>query len=325
MKHLRQVAVIAGIVLASTGQVIAGQTISKSFQGITAVELDFVSGDAIIHGGKGTQVTLELTFSYDQDCFEPRIEQRGDHLILEEDFHGYSCSGHSTWHLTVPADLNIDFSSASGDLDLTGVNGEFDLSSASGDLTLTDSKGEFEIDNASGRILITRCSGEFDIDNASGRISLKDISGDIDLDNASGRIVIDNASGRFRIDNASGDVDARGLQVDHRSSFSTASGDIEISLARSLTQDVTLSSASGDALLNYAGHPVRGTFEFQARADRGHIESPFPFDSEAEFSGDWGRSRWGAAVYVKKIFTRGAEGPRVLLRTGTGSVVLREN
>lgn len=307
MKHLRQVALIAGIVLASTGQVIAGQTISKSFQGITAVELDFVSGAAIIHGGKGTQVTLELTFSYDQDCFKPRIEQRGDHLILEEDFHGYSCSGHSTWHLTVPADLNVEFSSASGNLDLTGVNGEFELSSASGDLTLTDSKGEFEIYNA------------------SGRISLKDSNGDIDLDNASGRIVIDHASGRFRIDNASGDVDARGLQVDHRSSFSTASGDIEISLARSLTQDVTLSSASGDALLNYAGHPMRGTFEFQARAGRGHIESPFPFDSEAEFSGDWGRSRWGAAVYVKKIFTRGAEGPRVLLRTGTGSVVLREN
>ena len=323
MNNLGRTSAVAILLLTAAGPAWAGEKISKTFRGIQVLDLHMVSGDVVLEARRGRTVTVDLTYNYSYDCFEPVMERRGDELILEEDFHGRNCSGHSTWRLTVPANLDIQYSAASGDLSITGLSGSFELSSASGDMTIKDSKGEFEIDNASGRIVIAQSSGEFEIDNASGRITLEEVRGEIELDNASGRVRIDQATGRFDVNNASGDIDARGLQIDHRSSFSTASGDIEISLAHSLTYDLTLSSASGDALLNYGGNPVIGSFEFEAREGRGRITAPYPFDSEEMFD-DGGRSRRRGYTTVRKIFTRDADQPRVVLKTVSGKVELRD-
>ena len=324
MNNPGRTSAVAILLLTAAGPAWAGEKISKTFKGIQVLDLHMVSGDVVLEAGQGRTVTVDLTYNYAYDCFEPVMERRGDELRLEEDFHGRNCSGHSTWRLTVPAKLDVQSSAASGDLAITGLSGSFELSSASGDMIIEDSKGEFEIDNASGRIVIAQSSGEFNITNASGRITLEEVGGEFELDNASGHVRIDKAAGRFDVSNASGEIDARSLQVERRSSFSTASGDIEVSLAHSLTHDLTLSSASGDALLNYGGNPVIGSFEFEVRDGRGRITAPYPFDSEEMFDDDWGRSRWGGYAVVRKIFTRDADQPRVRLKSESGMVELRD-
>ena len=324
MNKLGRTSAVALLLLTAAGPAWAGEKINKTFEGIQVLDLHMVSGDVVLEAGQDRSVNVDLTYAYSYDCFEPVIERRGNELLLKEDFHGRNCSGYSTWRLTVPANLVVRHSAASGDLSVTGLRGHFERKRASGDMTIRDSKGEFENKNASGRIVMAQSRGEFDIKNASGRIILEEVHGDIELSNASGRVRIDKATGRFDVSNASGDIDALDLQIDHNSSISTASGDIEVSLAHSLTHDLTLSSASGDALLDYGGNPVIGSFEFEAREGRGRITAPYPFDSEELLDGDWGGYGRRGYTIVRKIITRDADQPRVVLKTVSGKVELRD-
>ncbi len=292
------------------------EKISKTFKNITNLEIKTVSGDCIVKAGTGDKVVVDLVYEYSQDCFEPEFIENGDRLRLKERFWGYGCSGYSTWTITVPKGVNIDFSSASGGIALTGCEGEFILESASGRIEIENCKGDFEIDNASGRIYISASNGRFEIDNASGRIAMRDVSGEFEIDNASGTIDVENARGGFEVDNASGDIDATEILIEDRSTFDTASGDVVVTLAKSPEHDITLGSASGDVVLNYGGNKVIGFFEFSAREDRGRIISPYKFDKEEEYER-------GNRIYVRKSFTRERPKPEIILSTSSGRAELR--
>jgi hypothetical protein len=96
-----------------------------------------------------------------------------------------------------------------------------------------------------------------------------------------------------------------------------ASGSLYVSLAQSADYDLTLDSASGDAVLNYNGHPIEGYFEFKASRDGGEIIAPFPFEKEEE------REKWGK-TYVIKSFKRVVEIPKIYIYTAAGKAVLKE-
>lgn len=293
------------------------EVINQVFENITELDVGTVSGDCIVKAGTGDEVTVNLVYQYSPTgCFEPEFVQNGDRLRLSERFRqSRSCNGYSEWTITVPSSINVDVSSASGSISLTGCEGEHSLESASGRIEVEDCRGDFEIDNASGRVEITNSDGEFNIDNASGRIRLQNVSGSFNVDNASGDVVVADARGDFSIDNASGDIEAVEMMIEGRSNFDTASGDISILLANSPEHDLILDSASGDVELNYGGNRVVGFFEFTARADRGRIVSPYQFDNEEEF--------WrGSTLYERKSFTRGEGEPTILLDTASGRAVL---
>ena len=312
------------LLLALASSASAGDTITESFQGVKQLKIDLVSSDVIIEVVRGSTVTVEVTHTYDDDCYRTRMDTWGDRLILEEDFGGYGCYGRASWHIKIPKKMDILYSSASGDVEASGIEGELDFDTASGDITLSKINGRITIDNASGRIEIRDAVGDLDIDNASGRIRLENVWGNIEVDNASGRVVIKNATGQFDISNASGDVDASGIVINAESSFTSASGDVEVQLAKKLAHDLSLTSASGDAVLDYNGNPVAGEFIFRARQGRGRIVSPYPFDSEEEF--DRGRGGWrrDSRLYVEKRFKRGKNGPRIMLSTVTGTAKLKK-
>ncbi|UCD38812.1 MAG: DUF4097 family beta strand repeat protein [Fidelibacterota bacterium] len=318
MKHLLRNAVFALIFIALLSAPLYAQeeAISKTFKNINQLDVRIVSGDCIIEAGKGNEVTVDLVYDYSPDCFEPEFSADGNRLRLRERFERYrNCSGYSEWTITVPKGIDIDFSSASGDLSLTGCEGEYFLESASGRIEIESCQGEFEIENASGRVEIMDSDGEFSIDNASGRIRMEDVSGRFELDNASGNIDVVNVRGEFEVDNASGDIEAVEILIEDESNFDTASGDVIITLAKSPEHDVALESASGDVVLNYGGNKVVGFFEFTARADRGRIISPYKFDVEEEYER-------GNRVYERKSFTRGKGEPEILLRTSSGRAEL---
>jgi len=317
-KQIRAAALAALIIPLMVGNVLAMENnIEKVFKNIERLDIELVSGDCVIKDGPGKKITVNLVYDYIDDCFEPEFNESSDRLRLKERFRGYGgCNGFSEWTITVPKGTRIEFSSASGELSISGCEGEFTLESASGRIEIEKSGGEFEIDNASGRIAISSSNGEFEIDNASGRIRIRDVSGQFEIDNASGDIEIEDARGRFNVDNASGDIDADKVLIEDESTFDAASGDIVIRTAKSPEYDITLESASGDVLLNYNGNPVTGFFEFSARKDRGKIIAPYKFDKEEEHE-------YRGRVYISKSFTRGKDKPRVTLSTSTGRAELK--
>jgi DUF4097 and DUF4098 domain-containing protein YvlB len=327
--------------------------ISKSFSGKKSVEINTVSGDCVVRTGNKNTIKVVLIYDYPQGCFEPEFLESGSTLILREDFTG-SCRGRSLWKVTVPEKTKITFDSASGDLSIKGIKndievetasgdidlekivGDCEIESASGDLEVKNFKGKLDVQTASGDQKIKLLEGSLEIKSASGDVNLEDISADVEIKTASGDveasnikgkdisirgassdIEIDSASGEFEIKTASGEVEVDNIDITGDSEFKTASGTVEVRLKSTLKFDLIISSASGDAILDYNGNPIKGYFEFICKEDDGRIESPFKFDNVEEYY------RYGQK-YLKKSFTRKSKTPRIIIKTASGTAELNK-
>jgi len=317
-------------------ETLSAKELHKTFSGIKAVELSTVSGDCVIQTHTSSEVIVDVMYEVDPEgALEFEFKESGKTLVIKEKWQRGSSRSDVEWTLTVPADTEIEFSIASGDITASGLTGGIDASTASGDIDLSDMKGDMEISTASGDadlanlqgdIEISTASGDISVENAGGKIELSTASGDIeaeglrdgiDLSVASGDIEISDSKGAFDISSASGDIDAKGIVITGDSDFSVASGDIELVLAKTCGFDLELSSASGNVVLDYGGNEVKGFFEFTAHKRRGKIVCPFDFDNEEEYEEH-------GETYVRKSFSKGGDTPRIELSTASGKAVLKK-
>jgi DUF4097 and DUF4098 domain-containing protein YvlB len=293
------------------------QTFNKTYDAKKKVELKVTSGDCIVETGSNDEILVDVKYNVEPEgAFKPDIRESGNSLKIKERWSG-SSRGRVMWKLTVPEQTEIRFSSASGDVEITGVKNEIEASTASGDVNLKDVSGEIECSTASGEVTIESSKGEFDISTASGDVEASNVSGEFDMSTASGEIKIDDASGIFELSCASGEIEARDISVKEEGSFSTASGDVEVKLAESSTADLSLSAASGDVTLDYNGNELQGYFELSTRKDRGRISAPYDFETENEIE------RHGK-TYIRKTFKRGGSTPVVTLSTSTGKATIKK-
>ncbi|HUV31778.1 MAG TPA: DUF4097 family beta strand repeat-containing protein [Acidobacteriota bacterium] len=170
--------------------------IVKTYEGITAIDLQTVSGDCIVKKGNTDRVEVELEHSYSpRGSFEPTFRERGDVLKLTEVMRR-SNSGSSTWVLTVPDDTRIEFSSASGNFTVENLTGDFSVGVASGDIDIRDCGGVFDLSTASGDVDVSNVSiaepSSFSSASGSVRVKLADTpESDVSLGSASGRASLD--------------------------------------------------------------------------------------------------------------------------------------
>jgi DUF4097 and DUF4098 domain-containing protein YvlB len=272
---------------------------THSFDGIKKIRISTVSGDCVIHRGTTDKVEVNVVWSYrPRDSYRPEFREQGEVLKLSEDIYR-SNSGYSTWTLAVPNDMEVRFNSASGGLEIDGVDGDFSLETASGDA------------------VVRNCEGQFDFNTASGDIELSNCKGRLDLNTASGDIELENCTGEFEIATASGSVRADGVVLNDASAFSTASGRVRVSLGATAEHDLRVSTASGSAVLDYAGHPIKGYFEFSSKERGGRVSAPYAFEDEERYR------RWGDR-YVRSWFSRESDQPQVFVETASGRATLTE-
>jgi len=292
--------------------------INKTFDAKKNLRIETVSGDCILKASENGKITVNVKYAERiEDTFEADIQEKSNSIRVKERWYGRNSGGRVEWTISVPAEAEIEFSTASGDLSVESINNEVDASTASGDVTVEDSGGELEVSTASGDITIRNSKGKFDFSTASGDIKSSEVDGELDFSTASGDIKIRGSQARFELSCASGDIEASEVVIDDESEFSTASGDVDVSLEKSSEYDLDLSAASGDVTLDYAGNDVKGYFEFRAKKRSGSIRSPIDFDREEEY----GRN---GDEYVKKSFTRGGDSPRIYLSTASGRAMLKE-
>jgi DUF4097 and DUF4098 domain-containing protein YvlB len=294
------------------------KVIDKTFEAKKNVRIETTSGDCVIKTGESGKIHVHVEYSEKaEDSFEADIQEKSNSIRIKERWQGRNSGGRVSWTITVPSETEVDFSTASGDLSVENLNNVLEASTASGDVLIEKSQGDLEISTASGDINISDSEGKFDFSTASGDIRSSQLSGELDFSTASGDIKIRGAQGSFDLSCASGDVDASGITIDEDSEFSTASGDVEVTLDKSSENDIDLSTASGDVTLDYNGNEVKGYFEFTARKRSGSIRSSVEFDREEEYerNGD---------DYVKKSFTRGGGTPKIYISTSSGRVTLKD-
>ncbi len=290
---------LAAVFLMSAVHAKQKERMKESFEGIDRIKIETVSGDCVVEKGETDAVMVTVLSAYSPpDSFEPEAKKRGSTLYLEE-YLRRSNSGSSMWILTVPDGIEIDFETASGDLSVSEVSGNFSASTASGDIELEESSGDCEFSTASGDIRLDKCDGTFEISTASGDIHVA------------------GCEGEFELSTASGDVVARTVTISDKSKFSTASGDITVRLGAPLEHDLRLGTASGSAVLDLNSFPPTGRFELTAKLHSGEIDCPFSFDDEEEYE------RHGDD-YVTKSFTKGSNEPLVMIGTASGAAALRK-
>ena len=312
------------------------EELNKTFTGIRSINIETTSGDCIIKAGTTNEVVVHMISEVvPQGAFRPEVRQSGDRLNIEEEWRG-SSSGRVKWTLTVPEEITIDFSTASGDLSVNIPKTYLEAKTASGDITVENTDGEMELKTASGEVSLEDVTGEtIEIKTASGEVTLKSVTGDIQISTASGDVTGRNLEGDIQIGTASGEIDLNGLKgslefscasgditlseviLERSASFSTASGDVKVSLAKSAAYDIKMSAASGDVRLDYNGNEITGYFEFTARKRSGTISSPFDFDNIEEFDKH-------GQTYELKSFTRAKDSPRIYLNTASGSAILKK-
>ena len=165
-----------------TIQVLAqGGKIERTFKNVKEVRIKTVSGNCIVQKGDQNEVKVVVTYSYDDEDYEAEIDQRGDRLILRERFVGHrgSWRGRSMWKLTVPAKTDIEFSTASGDLEVADLNSDIEAETASGDIVLKKMSGNFDVSTASGDIEGMDLQGRIDLGTASGNVELRGFTGNV--------------------------------------------------------------------------------------------------------------------------------------------------
>ncbi|MBN1163186.1 MAG: DUF4097 family beta strand repeat protein [Candidatus Krumholzibacteriota bacterium] len=338
MKRALSLVVFVAILTLACGYLYAGEgkEVHKEFDGVKKIKLNTVSGDCIIKTHGSSKVEIDLYYDVDPEkAFKYRMQERQSSLIIKEEWRGHSTSGEVVWTLTVPKDTKIEFSTASGDIEVTGLAGsieastasgdvkiedvscEVDISTASGDIDIVNARGEMDLSTASGDIRVEGSSEEIELSTASGDIDAVGLEGEISLGTASGDIDISDSQGIFDLGCASGSVEAENIIIKGASEFSTASGSVKVILAETSQYDLELSTASGNVLLDYNGNDIEGYFEFEARKRRGRIVAPFNFDDEEEYERH-------DETYMRKSFTRKSKTPEIYLSTASGKVELRK-
>ncbi|MCD6379704.1 DUF4097 family beta strand repeat protein [bacterium] len=358
MKRGMSIIISIIILLLSWNYSIAGEQkeIHKRFDGKKSIDLQTVSGDCAVKTHNSDEIIVDVAYDEKlEGVVEFKFRETSKKLIIEEDWRKNSRNGGNIlWTLTVPKETIIEFSTASGDLNASGlskglesntasgdieiedVNGKIDISVASGDINIVNCAGEIDISTASGDIDITNSRGEIEISTASGDIYIENSKGDIDLstasgdikavniDNdeiefstASGKIEISNSRGAFDLSCASGEIKANDVTIEGSSDFSTASGDIKVILAEASEYDLELSAASGNVLLDYNSNPIKGYFKFEAKKRGGRIKCPFDFEHEEEFVKN-------EQTYLRKSLSREGKTPEIYLNTASGSVKLKK-
>jgi DUF4097 and DUF4098 domain-containing protein YvlB len=228
-------------------------------------------------------------------------------------------------HCTVPASLELDVktasgevtiskmaapvevASASGDVDIAEIEGPVTVGVASGDIEARDIKSNVSLNSSSGDIVAKRVVGDAMVETSSGDINISEITGDLDLNTASGDATIDGV-GSVSYRGVSGT--GRFLEVRGGVSATAASGDLSFQLMPENDFDYSVRTSSGDIKLRFLKKMVGG-FILKAGTTSGDMSA-------------------NLAITISKVGRNHIAGivrdgrAKVVLETASGDIVITE-
>jgi len=310
------IALFVGLMIALPLTASAEKEMQKSFDAKKEVRLKFVLGDLLLEKSTDNKIHVHLVYEYDQmENFEPRMEDKGRYLLLEEKLRGKDNDGYSRWTVAVPDETEIEFETATGDLKIIGLNLEIDSHTGTGEIEIIDSKGEIEVHTGTGNIYATNSEDDLELNTGTGNVDVENCIGTIDASTGTGDVHIENCTGDIEASSGTGDVEASGITLEYEGKFSSGTGEAEVEFPNGNDFELTVASGTDDAVVDMKGKSIEGYFEFKCHATKGKIVSPVSFDREDEREENDNR-------YFIKSFTKGSNTPKVYIRTGTGTAKL---
>jgi hypothetical protein len=307
---------VAALLLPLT--LLAQKEVTKTFSGIKKIRMGTASGSCVIKKGDNATVKIELKYTYDDDDYTPSFDQQGDVLVVKEKFHSNSSNGSADWKLTVPDNLSIQFTTGSGDVEASGLALDLNATTGSGDFVFTGTTGDIECTTGSGGVELENVNGTIKATSGSGGFRVRSAKGNLKLTSGSGNHRISETTAELQVTTGSGSINCTSIMLEGPSSFTTGSGTAEVQFAASPKHDLSISSGSGDAIVNFGGNEINGEIVMKASKKHGNIEAPFEFDKTEELSHSHND------VTIQKTAVKGTGKPRISISTGSGDAVLKK-
>ncbi len=300
MKNIRIFPIYAVIISFLTATLLpaAPAPTDREFEAKKEVRIKLVLSGCELTTSTNGKIQVHHESTYDPERYKAIMEEKGDRLILEEKFYENENSGDAYWKISVPPGTEVEFNTATGDLNVKSFSGELDGNSGTGDIEVEKAEGEFDLNSGTGDVIIRASSGEFDLNSGTGSVKISEAKGD------------------FRANSGTGRCQANDIMILHDGEFNSGTGNVLVERPIGDDFDLNINSGTGDAILDLNGLPLVGYFEFKAQAQRGDIECPVEFDEEEK----GGREDH---EYQRKSFTRERKSPRYFISTGTGTAELK--
>ena len=230
--------------------------------------LSNISGDIRIEATSGDAITVEavkrLRGRADAELLdEVRIDisHIGDRVRVETRYprDGRHRRGHDHGHggvsveyrVTVPVGTEVKVGSVSGEVYVTGVEGETSVHSVSGEVRVADTPNLVRAKSVSGDVdvLNARSEDDLEIASVSGEVTVTDVEAEeLDVSSVSGDVSMDDVAceeGEF--DSVSGNIRYTGrIMGGGRYEFKSHSGDVIITIGDDVGFELEANTFSGD-------------------------------------------------------------------------------
>jgi hypothetical protein len=187
----------------------------------------------------------------------------------------------------VPKRFDAKVSSASGDVQITSIDGNASVMGSSGEAFLKEIGGNVLVEVSSGDVIIRGVRGDAKVRLSSGTAKVEDIGGDCEVQATSGDIECFDVGGDASIFVSSGDFWIRGCRgsVNAKSGAGdgvisdfmgnlkamSSSGDIRVTLSPIGEREYVLHTSSGDVVVAY-DTPEQYGFKLDVNTSSGSIE-----------------------------------------------------
>lgn len=239
----------------SAGTLERNRTLEFSPEGVGTFSLETGSRDLEIYGSEDGKLVFEL-----HARIRARKREQAEAIFRKLEFHEERDGRHLRlwcrdfgkrvsldYRLYLPAGIDVEIQSSSGNLEVQDHQGAVDFQSASGDLRLRSVDGPVRLRSGSGDLSLSSLTGDLIARSNSGDIDVRGLQGDCSVESSSGEIRVSRLQGNLEARTSSGDVEAKGIASPGFSFFVfTSSGDVDLLLHPKASLFLQLRSSSGD-------------------------------------------------------------------------------
>jgi DUF4097 and DUF4098 domain-containing protein YvlB len=206
------------------------------------VDVGIVSGDVIVTGW--TRPEAKVYASTERGWLDVQLSSHRLTLQTRSD-HGHS--GNTRVEIMVPIGTRVQVSSVSGNVRITGTDGEVDAGSISGSVEVLGANDRINVHTVSGKVHAAKLRGRVRAATTSNSIEIEDVVGEISAGSVSGRISLNGVkSSHVSAETVSGSVTYEG-NIDPAGSYelSTHSGNVRMTIPDNSAANLELETFSG--------------------------------------------------------------------------------
>jgi DUF4097 and DUF4098 domain-containing protein YvlB len=272
MRDSRRQAALAVVAVVATAPALAG-TLERSFpfppggtleMEVEGGDIEYVAGGSggirILATSREGEVSdhLDLTFEPRPEGLRIEGEKVGGGGFLSKWFGGSEVP--VAFRIEGPAAVDLNLSTAGGDIVLPDLEGDVRLATSGGDIEFGRIRGPFKAATSGGDIegalvsgdgSLATSGGDVRVGEAESDLSVATSGGDIEVGRAAGKLDAATSGGSIKLGETRGEVDARTSGGDVR--VDAAGGDLRVATSGG---DVRVATSAGAARLSTSGGDV---------------------------------------------------------------------